>query len=66
MKLGDTFRIGYYRRQDGPNVVWLVNALGEYQQTWDQVSLLETFEVVKWSDETDIYGVNRPELEVTA
>jgi hypothetical protein len=66
MKLGDTFRIGYYSKQDGPNVVWLVNAVGEYQETWDQVSLLETFEVVERSDETDIYGVRRPTLEVIA
>jgi len=66
LKLGDTFRIGYYNRQDGPNVVWLVNAMGEYQETWDQVSLLDTFEVVERSDETDIYGRNMPRLEVIA
>jgi len=66
MKVGDTFRIGYYSRQDGPNVVWLVNAMGEYPETWDQVSLLETFEVIKRSDEKDIYGRNMPKFEVIA
>jgi hypothetical protein len=63
LKIGDEFRIGYYSRQDGPNCVWLVDANGNYNQTWDQNSLLETFEIVSLSDETDIYGLHRPVLE---
>ena len=63
LQIGDIFRVGYYSRQDGPNCVWLVNAAGEYFHTWDQASLLDTFEVVTLSDETDIHGVNRPLLE---
>ena len=63
LNIGDEFRIGYYSRQDGPNCVWLVDAAGNYDQTWDQDSLLDHFEIVTQSDETDIYGLHRPVLE---
>jgi hypothetical protein len=66
MKVGDEFRIGYYSRQDGPNVVWLVRPSGEYFCTWDQASLFETFELISSSRETEIYGANRPILEPLA
>jgi hypothetical protein len=62
LEIGDEFRIGYYSRQDGPNCVWLVDAAGTYDQIWDQESLLDYFEIVKPSDETDIYGLQRPVL----
>jgi hypothetical protein len=60
---GDTFRVGYYSKQDGLDCVWLVNHLGEYEQTWDQKSLLDTFKVVELSDETDLFGTDRPKIE---
>jgi hypothetical protein len=63
LNVGDEFRIGYYSRQDGPNCVWLVDQEGHYFHTWDQKSLLETFEVISLSDETDIYGLHRPVLK---
>ncbi len=63
LQIGDEFRIGYYRPQDGIETVWLVNKAGEYEQTWDQHDLLDYFELVRRSDETDLYGVNRPMLE---
>ena len=63
LQIGDEFRVGYYSRQDGPNCVWLVDTAGKYGQTWDQISLLDTFEIVSLSDETDIYGLHRPVLE---
>ena len=62
LKIGDTFRIGYYNKQDGPHCVWLVDATGNYDQTWDQNSLLDHFEIVSLSDETDTYGTHRPVL----
>ena len=65
LRLGDTFRIGYYRPQDGLDCVWLVNAQGIYEQTWDQ-TLLNHFEVVELSDETDLFGTDRPVLESLA
>jgi hypothetical protein len=63
LKIGDEFRIGYYSRQDGPNCVWLVDREGNYFHTWDQESLLDTFEIASLSDETDLYGLQRPLLE---
>ncbi len=63
LQIGKTFRIGYYSPQDGPDCVWLVNAEGSYFHTWDQTSLLETFEVIERSSETDRFGNNRPRLE---
>ena len=62
LKVGDEFRIGYYGRNDGPNCVWLVNQEGKYFHTWDQRDLLETFEIVTLSDETDAYGMHRDVL----
>jgi len=62
--LGDRqFRIGYYSRQDGLNVVWLVNELGEYQECVDQRDIRLRFEVLSQSDESDLYGKDRPVLE---
>jgi hypothetical protein len=62
LQVGMTFRIGYYSPQDGPDCVWLVDAAGGYFHTWDQVSLLDTFEVVERSNETDLFGNNQPRL----
>ncbi|MEO7029122.1 MAG: hypothetical protein ABI147_06935 [Acidobacteriaceae bacterium] len=62
LQLGDTFRIGYYSVQDGPNCIWLVDAAGRYNQTWDQQTIHEYFEVVEMSDETDIFGNFRPQI----
>jgi hypothetical protein len=63
LKVGDEFRIGCYSRQDGPNCVWLVDRKADYCGTWDQDSLLDYFEIVKLSGETDTYGLQRPVLE---
>ncbi len=59
----DAFRIGYYGRQDGLNCVWLVNAKAEYNQTTDQRSIREEFEILQRSNETDLYGDPRPKLQ---
>jgi hypothetical protein len=56
---GRIFRIGYYSRQDGLDCVWLVNEAGEYEQTTDQKSIDEDFEILKLSDETDRFGIHR-------
>lgn len=63
LQLGATFRIGYYSTQVGPGCVWLVDAEGTYFHTWDHDSLLETFELVERSNETDTFGHHRPEIE---
>ena len=59
LTVGASFRIGYYSKMDGPNCVWLVDARGCYERTWDQKSLLDYFEIVSLSHEADIYGAHR-------
>lgn len=59
---GRVFRIGYYRRQDGLDCVWLVNESAEYERTTDQASIATDFEVLMRSDETDRFGFNREVL----
>jgi hypothetical protein len=55
---GKTFRIGYYRKQDGLDCVWLVNAEAEYEQTTDQYSIQTEFDVLELSEETDLLESN--------
>lgn len=60
-RVGDTFTVNYYSRQDGLQFVWLIDPKGN-DHTWDQHDLLETFEIVNDSGETDFYGLRKPEL----
>jgi hypothetical protein len=62
----ESCRIGYYRRTDGLNCVWLVNSSGEYFGTADQKYIRENFEIVELSDETDVYGDERQILQPLA
>lgn len=59
---GLTWRIGYYSRQDGLDVVRLVDANGEYTQTGDHDWIEKHFEVMSRSKETSMYGTRRPQL----
>lgn len=61
-QVGRQFRIGYYRKRDGLDAIWLVNDKGEYEQTIDPESLLRYFVIDRLADETDLYGRNRPPL----
>jgi hypothetical protein len=61
--LGKVFRVGYYSKMDGLDCVWLVNDAGEYNETTDQKTIREQFEIVSLSDETDLFGDNRPPLK---
>ena len=58
--LGRIFRIGYYNPTDGLDCVWLVDDNGTYKETVDQEMISTHFEIVYLSDETDLFGVNRP------
>jgi len=60
--VGRVFRIGYYSRQDGLDVIWLVNEKGEYEQTTDRDFLVKYFELIEVSNETDVYGPGKPEF----
>jgi hypothetical protein len=57
---GRVSRIGYYSRQDGLDCVWLVDDKGEYRETVDQEMIKTHFKVVELSNETDLFGVDRP------
>jgi hypothetical protein len=52
--VGRIFRIGYYSRQDGLDVIWLVNERGQYEQSTDRDFRLKYFEPVEISDESDL------------
>jgi hypothetical protein len=60
--LGRTFRIGYYRKTDGLETIWLVNDDGEYEQTVDRDTLLKYFDLLSISRENDPFGRGRSPL----
>ena len=60
--VGKVFRIGYYSKQDGLDVIWLVNDEARYGQTIDHEYLNSNFSILEISDETDFHGVNREAL----
>ncbi len=57
---GRVFRIGYYRQNDGLDCVWLVDEVGDYSEAVDQGMIRTHFEVLQLSDESDLFGVDRP------
>jgi hypothetical protein len=57
---GRVFRIGYYRKNDGLDCVWLVDDEGEYSETVDQEMIRTHFAVLQLSDESDLFGADRP------
>jgi len=59
---GRIFRIGYYGRTDGLDCIWLVNDNGEYEQTIDHDFLFKHFDIIVISEETDLYGRQRPKV----
>jgi hypothetical protein len=61
--VGRVFRIGYYSRRDGLDVIWLVNEQGKYEQTTDREFLLKYFELLSLSDESDLHGDDKPQFE---
>jgi hypothetical protein len=61
-QIGREYRVGYYRRQDGLDCIWLVNESGEYEQTIDRECLLQDFDIVRLTDERDYYGVHKRKL----
>jgi hypothetical protein len=60
--LGLTLRVGYYSRQDGLNVVWIVYPDGKYGETTTNQHINRHFRTLSASDETDVYGVDQPIL----
>lgn len=52
---GRVFRIGYYRRNDGLDCVWLVDDDGQYLEAIDQAMIRTHFEMLQRSDESDLH-----------
>jgi len=61
--LGLILRVGYYSKQDGTNVVWLVFPNGEYQQTTSQAYINRHFRILHEDEDPDLYGDARPILQ---
>jgi len=61
-KEGTVYRVGYYSRQHGLDEIWLVDDEGEYVEIVDRECILLYFDVLSVSNETDMYGDNRPLL----
>lgn len=59
---GQIYRVGYYSKQDGLDCVWLVDDDGKYKEAVDQEMIKTHFEVLKLSNETDLFGDDRPIL----
>ncbi|HEX5236431.1 MAG TPA: hypothetical protein VFW25_14010 [Silvibacterium sp.] len=57
---GRIFRVGYYSKQDGLDCVWLVDDEGRYRETVNQEMIKTHFQVLELSDETDLFGDDRP------
>jgi len=58
-QIGREFRVGFYSPGDGLECIWLVNDSGEYEQTVDRRTLLMYFDLLKLSNETDLFGEHR-------
>ena len=50
------FTVGYYSKQDGLDVIWLVDKDGEYCETIDHEALSGYFEILQESDNRDYFG----------
>lgn len=60
--VGDVWRVGYYARDDGLDVIWLVDRNGLYDWTIDHEFLEKNFDIIKVSYETALYGRGKPRL----
>ena len=61
-QIGKVFRIGYYSPRCGFDVIHLVDEQGVYKETTDRSFLLKYFEILRFSSESDYFGVNRPRM----
>lgn len=61
-EIGQLYRVGYYSRRDGLEIVWLVDANGSYNWTAELPFIHQHFEIVGKSKERSWYGSERPLL----
>jgi hypothetical protein len=62
-RIGQIYRVGYYSRQDGTELIWLVDENGEYNWTADEGFLDNYFEIIELSQERSIYGDKKPKIK---
>ena len=62
-EIGQVYRVGYYCRHCSSDVVWLVNAEGEYKWTSDHAFIESHFQLLELSNERSLYGKGRARLE---
>lgn len=55
-EIGKQFRIGYYSKQDGLDVIWLVDEKGDYCQATDHEFLYKYFRIIQLSSRKDYFG----------
>lgn len=61
-KLGKCYRVGYYSKQDGLDVIWLVDDSGDYCETTTHAYLYKHYKIKKLSDEIDLYGKHKKKI----
>jgi hypothetical protein len=61
--LGIILRVGYYSKQDGTNVIWLVYPDGGYAEATTHALLNRHFTVLSVSENNDLFGVTQPEIQ---
>jgi hypothetical protein len=64
--IGKRFRIGYYGKKDGLDVIWLVDDNGDYSETTSREFLLKYFQIVKISKVKDYFGIRSPIIKPRA
>ena len=55
-EIGEIWTVGYYCKQDGLDVIWLVNSAGEYNWTINHDFLKKHYEIIYESGDKDFYG----------
>jgi len=53
--LGTKYEIGYYSKNDGLDVVWLLKINTDHRETVDQDAIRKYFKIIYLSDEKEYY-----------
>ena len=62
-RIGQIYRVGYYSKQDGTELIWLVDDNGDYNWTADEKFIDNHFEIIELSKARSIYGYNKPKIK---
>lgn len=61
--LKQRLRVGYYSKQDGLNVIWIVYPNGHYGEATTHAHLNRFFKIISIPEETDLHGDDRSILQ---